>query len=103
MICTVTPTIMDGYVVRWWRSVDHAEYGGPPSVSVSRNGIRVEVFLHEVPDDVLEQAHAAWLLLKARATTATDYDTVQAMATHRFSGPFKNGDVVPIEREATDA
>jgi len=98
MICTVTPTIMDGLVVKWWRSVEHAEYGSPPLVSASRNGVMVDGYLHEVPDPVMHKAISAYMMLKRDEVAA-----VKAMATHRFSGPFKTGAVMPIEPEAPDA
>jgi hypothetical protein len=98
MICTVSPTVADGYVVRWWRSVEHAEYGYPPVVSASRRGVMVDGLLHEVPDAVMHQARTAWLLLDRGES-----DHVRAMATHSRGAGYQKGRFIPIEQENSDA
>ncbi len=95
MIVTVTPTIMDGTVVRWYGSESAAEYGAE-MLSVSCDGVKVNVYLHKVPDDVLALANHVYLSLK-RGRRAD----VQHLATHRRRGMF--GPLEPIATaEATD-
>lgn len=91
MIVIVTPTILQGQVVRWYGSEQTAQYG-QEMVSASRNGVQVPGFLHDVPDDVMSQAREAYRVLAARGD-------VGHLATHRKE---RYGDLYPIER-AEDA
>ncbi len=100
-VVTVTPTIMDGLVVRWYRDLDAAQAGGAIAsmASASRNGVLVHGYLHEVPERVLAEARRAHRLLSERRDAD---DEVRAMATHR--PVFGRDDLEPIQREeATDA
>lgn len=76
-VVTVTQTIMDGTVVRWYESEATFEYGRE-MVSASRNGVMVPRYLNAVPDDVLAAARDAWRALsKGR--------DVGHLATHRIT------------------
>lgn len=88
MIVTVTPTVMDGTVVRWYHNEDAAEYGRE-MVSASRNGVRVNGYLNDVAADVLSAAQQAYETL--RRDNRAD---VSGLATHRRSGMF--GPLVPV-------
>lgn len=92
LVCTVTPTIQDGTVVRWYRSLRAAE-DRAEVVSASRNGVLVRGFLHEVPAEALAKANEAFEILRRNGPR----ELVQDMATHRT----KLGDhlLVPILRE----
>lgn len=83
MIVTVTPTIMDGPVVRWYARPSDLLDRAEPTVSVSRHGVRVGTYLHKVPDDVMATAQAAYEAL--RADPSVD---VSHLATHRRVGLF---------------
>lgn len=77
-ICLSRPTIMDGPVVAWrpagWASDDRGY-----AVSVSRAGVLIgEVYLHQIPDWVLEDAKKAHALLQEGQLAP-----VVAMVTHR--------------------
>jgi len=89
MIVIVTPTILDGQVVRWYASEEAAQYG-QEILSASRRGVQVEGFLHDVPDDVLTQARDAHRVLAAGGD-------VGHLATHRKE---RFGDLVPIPAAA---
>lgn len=97
MICVVTPTIMDGTVVRWYFP-DDSEAGHPgiePALSASRNGVRVGTFLHLIPDELKARATRAYLLL------SQDSDTdLSSWATHKRQNAF-GGPLVPIDRTET--
>jgi hypothetical protein len=77
MIVIITPTIMDGAVLRWYVSKSAAE-NGDESLSASRNGVRVFGYLDDVPAEVLEQAKRAYETLRAGGD-------VKNLATHRMS------------------
>jgi len=93
LIVTVTPTIGDGAVVRWHRSHESASYGNE-FMSASRNGVMVECYLHEVPEQALADARAAFDLLRRGRR-----DDVQQFATHVRRG--LGGPVVPVEHAVT--
>lgn len=98
MICTVTPTIMSGTVVRWYYpGTMSAEPGTKAPVSASRDGVLIGIFLHEVPDEVLAKANEAYEILRDDGPR----ELVQGMATHRRKGLF--GELVPVEEGRTDA
>jgi hypothetical protein len=92
MIVTVTSTVMDGTVVRWYTS-ECAEDLGREQVSVSRNGVLVNGYLHEVPESVLNQAkqlHEGWQVNRDA------WPDVDRIATHKrrgFLGPLE-----PVEK-----
>jgi ABC-type uncharacterized transport system permease subunit len=71
MIVTLTPTILDGVVLRWYEN----ETDRKPVMSVSRN--RIEVYADEVDPVARENATAAFREL-ARNSTAD----VRHYATH---------------------
>lgn len=73
MIVTITPTVMDGTVLRWYDADDDA---GQPVMSVSRNRVSVLEQDRVSPGDVraAAEAHAA---LKADR-----YADVRSYATH---------------------
>lgn len=76
MIVIITPTIMDGQVVRWYIT-ESAARNGDESLSASRNGVRVFGYLDDIPAEVLEQAKAAYETLRAGGD-------VEELATHRM-------------------
>jgi hypothetical protein len=76
VIAIVTPTIMDGQVIRWYVGKNAAE-NGDEMLSASRNGIRVFVYLDDVPDEVMRQAKAAYDTLRRGGD-------VRHLATHRM-------------------
>jgi hypothetical protein len=79
VVCTVTPTIQHGTVVRWYRSEIAAEQR-MVMVSASRNGVEVGEHLMngEVPSAVMADAAKVWVALQA------DKDAdMSGWATHR--------------------
>ena len=82
MIVTVTPTVMSGTVVRWYRSESAAERDAE-MVSASRDGVHVSCYLHEVPADLMEAARGAYEAL--RHDRRAD---LKHLATHRRRGMF---------------
>jgi hypothetical protein len=93
-VVTVTPTIQDGQVVRWYRTLVAAE-NDLETMSASRNGVLVNGFLHEVGPTLLVIAE------DIRRGLAAGWDASHA-ATHRRTRLF-GGDLEPIVRqEATD-
>lgn len=101
MIVTVTPTIMDGTVVCWYRPVDVTGLGevvprsvaGDELASASRNGVLVRGYLHDV-EQVLPAARAAYELLRANRDADLSH-----LATHR--GGVFYGDFVPVTGDVT--
>lgn len=90
MIVTVTPTVIDGTVVRWYFVEVDAEISGvDPDISASRNGVRIGTFLHLVPADVLATAQQAHETLNA-----DHHANLRHLATHRRGGLF--GPLKPI-------
>lgn len=98
MIVTVTPTIMDGVVVRWYHTLADADHPGPLAVvSASRNGVRVNGYLDEIPDEVMATAR------HVHATLAKDRDAdFGHLATHRRARLFGLLEPVPAREVATD-
>lgn len=78
LIVTVTATIMDGQVVRWHLS-EYSAKRVKPIVSASRNGVRIEAWLHELPEGLLAAAREAWETLRRRGD-------VKHLATHYTRG-----------------
>lgn len=91
VVCTVTPTIGDGTVVRWYRSEIAAETHHV-MVSASRNGVLVGEHLTngEVTPGVIERAELAHDLLRRNH----DAD-LSGWATHRRDRVF-GGNLVPV-------
>lgn len=89
-VITVTHTIMDGQVARWYRSVDAATHHSPV-LSASRNGVMVHAeYLTNVPQEWVDAATAAYREL------ATDRNAdVRSLATHRNRGVM-NGPLEPV-------
>ena len=87
MIITVTPTILEGQVVRWYASETAAQFGDE-MLSASRNGVRVVVYLDDVPDDIMSQARLTYRVLAAGGD-------VEHLATHRKE---RYGDLVPVQK-----
>jgi hypothetical protein len=98
MIVIITPTIMDGTVVRWYRPVevtgiDTAEptfIAGEELVSASRNGVRVRGYLDQIGDQVLADARQAYEALRADSDADLSH-----LATHRRRAMFSD-DLVPV-------
>lgn len=81
MIVTITPTVMDGTVLRWWDTDDPEKALGQPVVSVSRN--RIEANADEVPEDVQRAAIEAFAELRRDRLAdvrrfATHYRTIRS-------------------------
>lgn len=66
---------MSGVVVRWWAH----EMAIQPAVSASRDGVMVTVFLHEVPQNILDKANEVWEALRQGGHAPW----VHNLATHR--------------------
>lgn len=90
-IVTTTPTVMDGQVLRWYATVRQAE-AGTETLSVSRNGVLVHAYLHEVPPELLAIAEELRQALRAGRD-------VTSAATHRWR--FGRQDLEPIVAEDT--
>ncbi|WP_030487281.1 hypothetical protein [Micromonospora chokoriensis] len=91
MIVTVTPTIGDGTVVRWYYDADALAdlHGIEPMVSASRNGVRIGTYLHCVPDEIMTTAQDAYEQLRRDS----DAD-LKHLATHTRAGLF--APLVPV-------
>lgn len=88
MIVTITPTVMDGTVLRWY-DTDAADDTGRPVMSVSRN--RVEVYDKDRIDPAAARA-AAESHAELKRNRLAD---VRRYATHmRLS---LRGDLVPLK------
>ena len=87
-VVTVTPTVMDGTVVRWYETEREALHR-EPMISASRNGVLVTGFLHEVPAEVLAAATAAFEALRADRNADLSH-----LATHRMR--ILAGELEPI-------
>lgn len=106
LVVTATPTIMDGYVVRWYADVNAAETGHE-MMSASRNGVRIRCYFHEVPiaaladaTRVYEKLHAADLRPFGRDRSADE--AARALATHHRRGFGRHGQLEPIAPETVD-
>lgn len=98
LVCVAFPTIMDGLVLRWYRSVDAYELGGEAVASASRSGVMVSGYLHEVPAEVLAKAEEAFEILRDNGPR----ELAATMATHRPKR-FLSRELVPMGREVSDA
>jgi hypothetical protein len=88
-VVTVTATIMDGTVARWYRHPDATR----PVLSASRNGVMIhgDVFIHDLPTAWCEAAQDAHTRLRAdRRADLSD------LATHRRRG--MSGPLEPVRR-----
>lgn len=89
-VVIVAPTVMDGTVVRWYRSVSAAETSRA-SVSASRRGVAIhEEFLTDIPTAWVEQAGKAHRVLAANPRA-----DLSELATHHHRR-FTNGPIVPV-------
>lgn len=89
-VVIVAPTIMDGTVVRWYRSVAAAETSRA-SVSASRRGVAIhEEFLTDIPPAWVQEAEQAH-----RALAGNSRADLNRMATHHHR-KFMNGPIVPV-------
>jgi hypothetical protein len=90
-VITVTPTVMDGTVVRWYTGELAAEQGRP-LVSASRNGVMIhgDVYIHDLPTSWLEAAQDAHVRIRAG-------QDVGGLATHRH--PFGSRELIPVGAE----
>lgn len=93
-VVIVTPTIMDGTVVRWYRAVEHVDYHHGEVLSASRNGVLVcsSAYLHTIPPEWISDATVIWQALRIGKD-------VSRWATHRTR--FGRSEVEPIERAET--
>lgn len=97
MIVTVTPTIMDGTVVRWYYDeTPLAELSShQPQVSASRHGVLVHAYLHTLPDGLLTLAQDVCRQLQR------DRDAdVRHLATHRRRSLFGPYEPIPAGQGA---
>ncbi|MBM0257360.1 hypothetical protein [Micromonospora sp. 4G55] len=92
MIVTVTHTIMDGAVVRWYRPDMPLDQllTARPAISASREGVLVNAYLHEVPEFVLALAQNIHATFQRNPNAP-----VQHLATHRRRGMFGPYEPVP--------
>ena len=63
-VITVTPTVMDGQVVRWYRSETAAE-NACEVLSASRNGVMARGYLTEIPDEWIAAAKDVYETLRS--------------------------------------
>lgn len=76
-VCFTRPTIQDGLVLAW----APCDWGGEGThaVSASRHGVIIgEIYLHEIPDDILATAKSVW-----KALERGDLDFAASHATHQ--------------------
>jgi hypothetical protein len=92
VIIIAFPTVMDGIVLRWYRDQTGAEIGDE-LMSVSREGVRVNCFQHEIPEQHMNTASEAYATLRDRA------GDVGHLATHRWSRAVGRQQLVKIEKE----
>ena len=95
LVVISTPTIMDGYVVRWYHSEESAIYGRE-FLSASRNGVRINGFVHEVPPAVL--ARATEIYERLRDNRGGEH-VARSAATHHMA--FLSRDLTPIVQGAS--
>ena len=81
-VITVTPTVMDGTVVRWYVNTAAAETG-VEVMSASREGVLINVHLHKIPDEWLLTATQVYERL--RTDRSADF---AHLATHRKTRMF---------------
>jgi hypothetical protein len=79
MIVTISPTVMDGQVVRWYASEAAAEHGDS-QMSASRHGVLVHCFLHLIPAEHLAEAQRLYGVLRDGGQVP------DGVATHRRLG-----------------
>lgn len=93
MVVLTTPSVVDGPVIRWYPSESEAaELFDRPIVSASAHGVRINCWLHDLPDGLLETARWWWQVLRVNK----DAD-ISRLATHtRYYG----GHLEPIVRPA---
>lgn len=81
-VIEVTPTIQDGTVVRWYRSVEADRTSARLSLSASRRGVEIHSeYLTDIPEEWIVRAKEAYaVLVKDRNAD------LSAWATHRRRG-----------------
>ncbi|MGW6502968.1 hypothetical protein [Nonomuraea angiospora] len=94
MIVTVN-TFSNETMVRWFRSLEAAQTQRHV-MSATRHGVRVEVYLHEIPAEALRAAQNAYEVLRRDRNADVNY-----LATHVNRGPA-NGPLVPVEEASSD-
>jgi hypothetical protein len=90
LVVIITPTIMDGRVVRWYQSLNAAEQSNE-IVSASRNGVRVECF---VSPDGVESLVALIREARKAADLIRSGKDVSHLATH--DKPFGARELVAL-------
>lgn len=91
--CFTRPNIED-YLSLAWRPLEWEPSDRNYSVAVSHKGILIgEVYLNDIPGDVLEQAWLAFAALQAG-----NEGMVQSMVTHTREYKRKVWNVVPLQR-----
>lgn len=91
------PTIMDGYVLRWYGSESAALSGGE-YMSAGREGVLVHTYLGNVdPEQLAVATEVADLLKRDYSAGVTK---AQEIATHRRAGPLFRPSLELIVREA---
>src|SRR5258707_11553269 len=97
MVVVVTPTIMDGTVVRWYRNLATAE-GNRELISAGRNGVMTGpgVYLTDIPDDLIDQAKTLHDQLRRERRPDLSH-----LATHSHRGFL--GPLVAIAKDTADA
>lgn len=106
LVVTTTPTIMDGYVVRWYASLTAAD-SGHEIMSASRNGVRIRTYLHEIPAAALADAIAIYVKLHTASLRPFGSDrsadeAARALATHHRRGFGRHGPLEPIGPKTVD-
>lgn len=91
-ICFARPMLADDLAIGW-RPAEWAKDDRGYAVSASRNGVLVgEVYLHQIPTWVLEQANTAWEHLKLN-----DERSVMRMVTYHRVRRGQKWYLEPIE------
>lgn len=89
-VVLVTPTVMDGTVVRWYRDVAAAEQYRPV-LSASRNGVTVHAeYLTSIPDAWVDDARRTHTTLSRNRVA-----DLRHLATHRHQH-VPNGPLVEV-------
>ncbi|MFD5089377.1 hypothetical protein ACFWMR_02160 [Amycolatopsis thailandensis] len=94
LVVTVTPTIMEGTVIRWYRSLSAASTGGQAVASASRNGFSFFIMLTRADNPLIDAVRDAH-----DALAAGHVNEVETIATHRRHSLF--GPLVPVDEVTT--
>jgi hypothetical protein len=90
VIVTVTPTVMDGTVLRWYAADDDA--GQHPVMSVSRNRVQVHEKDAVTPAAAQAAAEAHAALKRDRYANVLGYATHARVRPGRHLVPLKGGE-----------